>query len=130
MLPLLLAAGGAIILVALLAPAVAAALAPPDVASPPGAELLAAEIRDGFDEAMDVSFPAYRVAITDWQARSGSHLVRVAVYDIAFGFTPRTGYAVAGCWKPGSAFDGGWADNATSLAEVDAMWASVPASCP
>lgn len=123
--------GGAITLAVLLAPAVAATLAPPDVEPPPGAELFAAQVRDRFDENVELALPPYRVALTSWEVVKGeSYLVRVAVYDVLFGFTPRSGYASVGCWTPESSMAGGWADDPLSIAEMEWMWASAPAFCP
>lgn len=82
---------------------------------------------------MEIPLPAYRVAIREWQERGGSYLVRVEVYDLFFGFSPRRGYAIAGCWTPGSrglAFSGGWADDDVQFADVLFQWNSIPATCP
>lgn len=133
--PRLLSIGAALLFVcgAAIAPGINAALAPPDAPTPPGAEELAAQIRDRFDSAMEVPLPAYRVAIREWQERGGSYLVRVEVYDLVFGFSPRLGYAIAGCWRPGSRglpFSGGWADDDVQLADVLFGWNSIPAICP
>jgi hypothetical protein len=82
-------------------PAVNAALAPPDAPTPAGAELLAADIRARFSSAMDEPLPSYRVAIRQWEIKEPrSYLVRVDVYNIAYGLSPRIGYAMAGCWEP------------------------------
>lgn len=121
--------GGAT-LAALLAPAIAAALAPPDIKPPPGAELFAAQVRDRFDENVGLDFPPYRTALTSWEVKGESYLVRVAVYDVLFGFTPRYGYASVGCWTPESSMAGGWVDDPLSIAEMEWMWASAPAFCP
>lgn len=106
-----------------------AALAPPDVPTPPGAEGLADEIHATFSSAMDAPVPSFRVAIREWEFQEPrSYLVRVEVYNLAFGFSPRTGYAIAGCWEPGSGFAGGWAVDDIAIADIRAQFESI--SCP
>lgn len=121
-----------LLLVVVVVPGFNAALAPPDTPAPLGAEALAVEIRDRFDSAMEIGFPAYRVAIREWRERNGSYLVGVDVYAVTFGPSPRRGYAIAGCWRPGSrglSFSGGWADDAVQLADVLVQWNSIPSTC-
>lgn len=122
----------AVVLVAI--PGIGAYLAPADAPTPAGAEALAKAIHGRFGAAMELPIPAYRVAIREWEARGGSYLVRVEVYDLLFGFGTRRGYAIVGCWESdgplGDGFGGGWADDAAQLADVRAQFDSVPGDCP
>jgi len=126
------AVGVLAVLIITAAPAFSAATAPADVPTPPGAELLAAQIRDRFDSAMEMRVPAFRVAIREWVERDGSFLVRADVYSLLTGLSARRGYAIAGCWKAdprgGLAFAGGWADDAR-LADILWQWNSI-GPCP
>jgi hypothetical protein len=111
-------------------PGVSAALAPPDVPTPAGAEALADDIRARFSSAMDAPLPSFRVAIREWEAgEPRSYLVRVEVYNLAFGWTARTGYVIAGCWEPGSGFAGGWVVDEVAIADIRAQFDSITA-CP
>lgn len=115
-------------------PGIGAHLAPADAPAPAGAGSLADAIRGRFDAAMELPIPAYRVAIREWEVRGRSYLVRVEVYDLLFGLGARRGYAIVGCWEPGgplgNGFGGGWADDASALADVRAQFDSVPRECP
>lgn len=127
------AAGVVAVLIITAAPAINAVMAPPDALTPPGAESLAAEIRDRFDSAIEMRVPAFRIAIREWVERDGSYLVRVDVFSLLTGSSPRRGYAIAGCWKPdprrAPTFAGGWADDDVMLVDVLWSWNSI-GPCP
>jgi hypothetical protein len=107
-----------------------AVFAPPDVATPAGAELLASDIRSSLGTELELRVPAYRVALRNWeQSGESSYLVTVEVYDIRFGLSSRRAMVVAPCWQPGRPFAAGWINEPPEEADIRAEFAVAIAGC-
>lgn len=111
--------------------ALAAATAPPDVTEPVQAAGLAEEIRSRFWSAIDLPLPPIRTAIREYeQYPSSSFLIRVEVFDVLSGPTPRQALVLAVCWPIRHSFAGGWLDSASAETEIRRQFAeSVAAGC-
>lgn len=119
-----------LLLLVVAVPAFVAAIAPADAPVPPGAELLAADIRSDFWSQIDAPLPPFRTIIRRWE-RSGesSYLAEVEIYDLAYGPSPRRGLALAPCWSPGMTFAGGWLDIPGNEDELRREFLAAAESC-
>ncbi len=101
-----------------------------DAPEPVEAAGLGDAIRRQFWSAIDVPLPPLRTAIRSYEIYPRrSFIVRVDVYDVAFGPVPRPALVLAPCWKPGQAFAGGWVDNPSAEADLRAEFTTASEWC-